>query len=476
LQTNNAMIIGGTFEQYNSSSYIARLNADGTTDTSFSCILNGAVYALAIQPDGKIVVGGSFTTANGANRHNIARLNPDGSLDAAFQNGLTGVTGNVRCVQIQGNGKILIGGVFSYVNGAYHAGVARLNTDGSTDIGFTSSPGANNATVYALQIQSDGDILMAGSFAGYDSKSTGPLARLYPDGTIDPSFANSGIVGTLQALAVQSDNRILVGGPFTGIGETNSPNLARVYGDLYPPEFISQPTGHATSVGANVTFSSEVSNPTPVNYQWSKDGIAIPGATGNSYSLFNVQFSDAGNYSVSVTDSLGGTSSSNALLQVGLAPAFTSQASSLVVTQGENVNLAVTATGTPLNYYWKKNGAFISGSTNASLNFGSVVLTNAGIYSCQVSNFVSSITSTGAVLTVLSTNSIVSAIRGAGSNLNLSLIGFPGNSYVLEATTNLTPPVQWLPVVTNAADANGVWQFTDTNLTNAQLYYRVTAP
>jgi hypothetical protein len=70
----------------------------------------------------------------------------------------------------------------------------------------------------------------------------------------------------------------------------------------------------------------------------------------------------------------------------------------------------------------------------------------------------------------------LSGTLGVGPNLNLTLTGFPGGNYVLETATNLLPPIQWVPMLTNAADSNGVWQFTDTNLSNAQLFYRVTTP
>ena len=394
-------------------------------------------------------------------------------MDNTFQTGLQGVSASVRCLQIQADGKILIGGDFTTVNNSYRSYVARLNTDGSTDAGFTSSPGANGS-VYALALQPDNNIVIGGAFTTYDLTNHNYLARLYPDGTPDTSFTNSAFSGKVQALAIQSDSRILAGGSFTAVGNAKLSYLARLYGDLYPPEFIVQPAGCATNVGSSVTFTAEVDNPTAVNFQWSKDGNDIPGATGNSYSIFNVQFADAGNYSVFVTDTLGSTTSSNALLQVGIAPAFTSQASSLVVTQGQSASFAVTATGTPLNYFWSKNAVIISGATNSSISLDSVSATHAGVYTCQVSNFISSITSTGAVLTVISTGSTLSASLGAGPNLNLSLAGGPGGSYILETATNLLPPIRWVPILTNAADSNGVWRFTDTNLSNAELYYRVT--
>jgi uncharacterized delta-60 repeat protein len=440
VQTNNAVIIGGSFSQGTFPSYNARLNADGTTDTSFSSYPNGAVYAIAIQTDGKIVIGGAFTTVNGANRYHIARLNSDGSLDNAFQNGLTGASSNVRCIQIQSDGKILIGGDFTTVNNTGRNYVARLNTDGSVDAGFGSNgvsggtPGAS-APVYSLAVQPDNNIVVGGLFTSYNSVNISRVARIYPDGSSDTTFTNFGINGIVQALAIQSDSRVLIGGTFTTINNTNWPYLGRLYGNLYPPQFIVQPASRNTNVGANVTFSAQVNNPTATSFQWRLNGNNISGATDTTYSLYNVQFSDAGNYSVFVGDAVGGTTSSNALLQVGIAPTFTSQASSLTATQGQSAGFSVTATGTPLNYFWKKNGTFISGQTSASLNFASVVPADGAIYTCQVSNFLGSITSTGAVLTVAYPPTIlvlpVGQTIGVGSNFTVSVtaIGNPNVSY-----------------------------------------------
>jgi len=490
VQTNNAVIIGGSFNQGTFPTWNARLNADGTTDTSFSSFPNGAVNAIAIQTDGKIVIGGAFTTVNGATRNRIARLNADGSLDNTFQNGLTGASSNVRCIQIQSDGKILIGGDFTTVNGTSRSYVARLTTTGALDTGFNSYPGANGA-VYALAVQPDGNVLIGGTFSAYASANLSRVARLYPDGTRDTTFTNFGINSIIQTVAVQSDGGILIGGIFTTINNTNWSYLGRLYGNLYPPEFVVQPVSRNTNVGANVTFSAQVSNPTTTSFQWRLNGNNISGATGTSYSLYNVQLSDAGNYSVFVTDAVGGTSSSNAVLNVGIAPAITGQPSSLTVLQGQSATFTVTATGTPLNYFWKKNGTFITGQTNTSLNFASVVATNAATYTCQVSNFLGSITSTGAVLTVAYAPAIsvqpVGQTIGVGSNftVNVTATGNPAVTY--QWRTNglaITGAVATSYTVTgaqtnNSADydvvlTNSVGSITSSVATISVVYYPPT--
>src|SRR5262249_42091776 len=111
---------------------LLRLNADGTRDTNWVVVLNsGTVSAMAQQTDGKIIIVGTFASVNGVLREGVARLNTNGFVDATFQNGMTGVPGLVNCVALQSNGKALIGGYFFSVNGVPRTRIARLNPDGS---------------------------------------------------------------------------------------------------------------------------------------------------------------------------------------------------------------------------------------------------------------------------------------------------------------------------------------------------------
>ena len=93
---------------------IARLNADGSVDASFNPDANGAVNSLAVQPDGKVLVGGFFTTIGGQTRNNIARLNADGSADASFN---PVADNTVISLAVQPDGKVLVGGNFTTVGG-----------------------------------------------------------------------------------------------------------------------------------------------------------------------------------------------------------------------------------------------------------------------------------------------------------------------------------------------------------------------
>ncbi len=102
------------------------------------------MYSVAVQSDGKVLIGGTFTTYNGTSRGYVARLNSDGSLDTAFATG-AGANSQVNSVAVQSDGKILIGGDFTTYNGTSRVRVARLNSDGSLDTGFLATgAGANS--------------------------------------------------------------------------------------------------------------------------------------------------------------------------------------------------------------------------------------------------------------------------------------------------------------------------------------------
>lgn len=257
LQTDGKILAGGDFTQFNgvNASYIIRLNADGTRDTSFTASVNGYVNAIAVQSDGKIVIGGGFTTLNSAAVKYIARLNADGTPDTAFTAAVgSGFSGDVNALAVQPDGKIVAGGFFTQFQGAGPAYVARLNADGSKDATFATKVGAGfNLDVYALALQSTGKILVGGGFSQVSGTNAKGIARLGTDGTVDTAFATavgSGLDGYVYSLGVQSDDKVVLGGAFTTLKGAAVGYIARLGSDGTPD------TAFTTSAG--VGFGGDV--------------------------------------------------------------------------------------------------------------------------------------------------------------------------------------------------------------------------
>jgi uncharacterized delta-60 repeat protein len=179
LQPDRKILVGGgwNFVGGYAINSVVRLNPDGSLDAGFADPrIRGEfrhVSALALQPDGKILIGGSFTSVSGHSRRGIARLNADGTLDTSFNPG-TGISfrpvweasdgydyWDIYALALQPDGKVLVGGKFERVNGIPRRNLARLNSDGSVDPGFM--PGNAPGQAFGLALQPDGKVLLAGS-------------------------------------------------------------------------------------------------------------------------------------------------------------------------------------------------------------------------------------------------------------------------------------------------------------------------
>jgi uncharacterized delta-60 repeat protein len=237
LQADGKILIGGEFTQYNGVDRIgiARLNADGSLDASFNSGLeiNSVVVTLAVQPDGKILIGGGFGSYNGVPRSSIARLNSDGSLDTSFNPG-TGSNNGVPTLAVQADGKVMIGGEFTQYNGVDRIRIARLNADGSLDMDFNPGMGPNS-TVYTLAPQADKKILIGGFFTSYNGTERNRIARLNADGSLDTGFnPGTGANGSIWTTAIQPDGKIIIGGDFTGYDGVSRVRINRIQNTVGP--------------------------------------------------------------------------------------------------------------------------------------------------------------------------------------------------------------------------------------------------
>ena len=253
VQADGKILAGGDFTGANSiggqtRNYIARLDVTTGAADSFDPNANTFVRAIAVQADGKIIAGGLFTTLapNGGaavTRNNIARLETDGRLDRTLDLGIVG--SQVNTIAIQPDGKILIGGIFNTVLGVTRNNIARLNADGTLDTAF--NPNANG-NIYSIAVQTDGKILVGGIFTNIGGQTRNRIARLDAvTGAADSWDPNAN--NEVDSIAVQADGKILVGGLLftkasaeqtrnsiarldatTGLADSFNPNAnARVY-------------------------------------------------------------------------------------------------------------------------------------------------------------------------------------------------------------------------------------------------------
>jgi len=236
-QPDGKFIFAGSFQTYKGQSYnkIIRLNTDFSIDTSFvigAGFNTGAtINSIALQSDGKILCGGTFTGYSGTSIARILRLNSDGSRDTTFQSG-TGATGTINSILVQPDNKILVGGAITQYSGVSLSGITRLNSDGSIDPSFscTFTPTSNPAIAMALQ--SDGKIVVGGAFTGVSATSINRIVRLETNGSIDATFsAGTGFDNNVLVVNVESDGKIMVGGAFSGYNGNASSQIVRLNGD-----------------------------------------------------------------------------------------------------------------------------------------------------------------------------------------------------------------------------------------------------
>jgi uncharacterized delta-60 repeat protein len=229
VQGDGKLIVAGAFTSYNSVTrrQIVRLNTDGTNDATFDSGTGTggfSILSLALNPDGKIYIGGTFTAYNGTSSNSLARLNTDGSIDTGFNmsTGVTGATTAVNSMVIQGDDKLIIGGDFTSVVGTSRSRIARLNTNGTLDTSFNPGTGANIG-VSAVGLQQDGRVLVGGGFTTYNATSRNRIIRVNTDGSLDTGFNPSGgSADVVTHVNVASDGRLLLAGsryiqgPWTG--------------------------------------------------------------------------------------------------------------------------------------------------------------------------------------------------------------------------------------------------------------------
>ncbi len=481
-----------------------RFNPDGTPDATFAPyaynVIPGGFFTMAAQPDGKIVVGGYYTRYSEVDEDFgfLLRVDAQGKPDTNFNNAVVSnlinpeLLTHVESVAVQPDGKILVGGSFSRIGGQYRTNFARLDPDGSADMSFHPDP---DGDVSSIALQANGKIVLGGWFTRIGNESRSNLARLYPDGTIDPTF-NPGpdvSVWSSTAVALQNDGKILVGGTFSNLAGQPRINLGRLNnnepaGDSFgfdgsvltwlrggsspevwattfacttnggltwtylgrgarrpdgwklagiaapraavfrargfltaglgngssslvesftgPPGIYTQPVSITNNAGTTADFYIHAGSARPADLQWRKDrqnlsdGANVSGVLTDHLTLTALLHADAGAYSTVFSFAGGSVTSSVATLTV-IDPAINIQPLNQITNIGCSVLLGASAAGTrPLFYQWWKDGAAKAGATQQSLLLSNVQLSDAGNYVLIVSNSFGTVFSTAAVVTV----------------------------------------------------------------------------
>jgi len=254
LQQNGGIVLGGGFTLAGSNSHtnLARLNPDGSVDENFPSVpfFGSGVRAVAVHPEGKILLGGEFRSVGDQPRTNLARLLANGTVDETFN---ISANDSPRCFAFQTDGRILVGGGFTDLGGHAVGKIGRINIDGTLDTTFSPGPSPSFGVVYSMVLQTDGKILVGGIFNDFGGQPRTNLARLHPDGSLDESF-NIAAPGVVDGLALQPDGKLLVSGDFSSIGGQPRASIARLA--------LNEPTFQNLALGNNGTLT------------WTRTGVA----------------------------------------------------------------------------------------------------------------------------------------------------------------------------------------------------------
>ena len=230
IQSDGKIIVGGRSGLYDNSiggySVLKRFNTDGSLDESFTSPkfcgnYDGYIRDVGQQSDGKLIVVGHFTSVDGDGQNRIARLNTDGSLDNTFSI-VQGFNGNALVCKVLADDCILVGGNFSSYNSSGNSRLLKLNSSGAIDATFAGNISITN-TVHAIAIDSGGSVYAGGNFGSR-------IIKLNINGTTDGSFdPGSGFNDRVTAIQIQSDGKIIVGGWFEVYnGSSCNPGVVRL--------------------------------------------------------------------------------------------------------------------------------------------------------------------------------------------------------------------------------------------------------
>lgn len=362
---------------------LVRLNPDGSTDNSFNCQLGPVVSTIVLQPDGKLLVGGGFDHFGSQSVYAIARINTDGSLDNSFNTG-SGPSSGVSTIALQPDGKMVIGGTFDTINGVSRPKIARLNSDGTVDPTYAGIGSVSGSEVDALLLQDSGKLVASGFFSFNTSpvnyfvlaRFNGDLFATWPDGDTANKTINLPIVDDLLDEPDETVSLSLT--PFGGAtgGAITNATLTIVDNDVAPTITSGLPPQGTTKTAYSHTFTA-TGVPAPTFNVTA--GTLPPGLFLQSSGLLAGTPTTAGTFSgITVTASNGVAPAATQTFSITIVGGgnlqFSSSAYS-VPESGGSIVITITRTGgstgaTTANYTTSSGSA--GGSSDYTQNTGSL--------------------------------------------------------------------------------------------------------
>ncbi len=476
VQADGDVILGGDFSLLGPPwrTRLARLYPHGSLDEGFQFTLTGGVRTMIAQSNGQLCLGGYFTMVGQEPRAAVARINANGQLDPDFQNGVGGGFPSVDVLALQADGKLLVGGLFDQVGGRPQRGLGRFvalppavddlrwerdtvtwrrggsapevsravfefSTDGREwwalgagariaggwELKGVSVPAG--ATVRALGLvtasqarvaswwvsayagkliwlsQPEDLDLGAGEPARFSARAggDGPLRyRWFRDR--EPLADNERIKGADTPFLLVSGAAGTDAGEYFAVVENNARAMTSRVASLRitDPRIVKQPADADLNTGQRLALAVTGAGTPPLAFQWWKDGAPLEGQTSAELVFESVLPPDGGLYWVVVSNSWGSVTSRVAVVMVR-DPRITREPDSLVLRFGQSAKFDVAAVGTePLRYEWWKNEARLTNADLAVLDLGRISGADRGDYRAVVHSAWGSVTSRVAQLIV----------------------------------------------------------------------------
>ena len=311
-----------------------------------------------------------------------------------------------------------------------------------------------------------------GVVAGITVTNAGSGYTSLPAVVIDPP--NGFIYGqTNSTLVISNASASDLGNYFVVVSDTNGNSLTSSTVSLtllYPPTITNNPVGFSASLGGSGSLSVSASGTPPFSYQWMLNDTNVLDATNSTYEISSLALTNAGSYTVEVSNPYGAAYSSPA--NVFMVPSLNAPFMGAIGIWGQNVDLNVGAVGSgTLDYQWYFNGQSISGANSSSYDFNNIQFTNGGLYSVVVSSAYGSVTN-AAYQVVVNPSNVALALRP-----DVIIQGTVGYSYTIESNTNLSNANSWT-VETNITLTSPTFEWIDYNAdtskpTNPQKFYQV---